>query len=90
MTSITDRINISAQIIRVRYTKNHSLARKAAQELFPDLSFIEQPFDTVSADKTWMGHSLEHPDTVCGAFYNEATERQATRVLNKAVRDFRE
>ncbi len=90
MTSITDKINITATAIRVRYARNHELARVAAQELVLDLPFIEKPFDLVAADKTWMGLSVEYPDRLTGAFYNEATERQVTRVLNKAVRDFRE
>ena len=85
--SITQKIEITAGAIRSAYRTNKEMSRKLNPEI---TNWAKDNFDIVAADKIWMEMGRTHATKICGAFLHEATERQITRVLNLAVRGYRE
>ncbi|KKN78132.1 hypothetical protein LCGC14_0353590 [marine sediment metagenome] len=83
--TITDKINLSAQAVGKAYQHYQYSAEQRG--------VVGDPLDKVTASRLWQEIAFTYKlvyqgpaGKVAGAFYSEATERQAVRVINKALK----
>ena len=70
------------------YTITEKIAISAGTIRAQARNLGHKTLNKIDADKIWCEYGLTSPTKVVGAFYTEATERQAVRVLNQAIRGF--